>query len=38
MENEIMRIIQSGPNWISGKQNGAKVNSIKRQEVTLQIN
>ena len=35
MEEEVMRIIKKGPNWIPAMQNGRPVNAYRRQPVTF---
>lgn len=37
MEEEVMRIITSGPKWTPAVQNGRKVNSYRRQPVTFVV-
>ena len=35
MEDELIRVIKNGPNWIPARQNGRAVNAYKRQPVTF---
>ena len=37
MENEVKRVIQSGPKWIPAYQNGRNVNAYRRQPITFVV-
>lgn len=37
MEEEVIRVIQKGPKWIPGMQNGRKVKVRHRQPVTFMV-
>lgn len=37
MEQEVVRIIQKGPDWIPAQQNGKPVNAYRRQPVTFVV-
>ena len=38
MEEEVIRVIKNGPNWIPASHSGRNVNSYRRQPVTFSIN
>ena len=37
MEEEVIRILKKGPNWIPAQQNGKIVNAYRRQPITFVI-
>ena len=37
MEEEVMRVLQKGPKWNPGMQNGKKVKVLHRQPVTFKV-
>lgn len=37
MEEEVMRVISNGPNWVPAMQNGLPVKAYRKQPITFQI-
>lgn len=37
MEEEAIRVIKNGPNWLPAMQNGKKVNAYRRQPITFVV-
>ncbi|MFI5128633.1 MAG: energy transducer TonB [Chitinophagales bacterium] len=37
MEQEVMRLIKSGPKWTAARQNGRSVNAYRKQPVTFMV-
>ncbi len=37
MEEEVIRVLRSGPAWVPATQNGRKVNAIRKQPVTFSV-